>query len=159
MDHAKGNEGWAAAVLDACFGRVGGPHSPAANERILAMGQKAVVCVIDDNELVRTTICNALREAGFETVEAEDGIAGLKVIAESKARVAVIDIVMPVREGHDVIVDATRQFPELKVLAVSGGGMAGPKEYLELALQLGAHDALAKPFRNAELVKKVKALV
>jgi DNA-binding response OmpR family regulator len=159
MDHAKGNEGWAAAVLDACFGRVGGPHSPVANERILAMGQKAVVCVIDDNELVRTTICNALREAGFETVEAEDGIAGLKVIAESKARVAVIDIVMPVREGHDVIVDATRQFPELKVLAVSGGGMAGPKEYLELALQLGAHDALAKPFRNAELVKKVKALV
>ena len=70
-----------------------------------------------------------------------------------------IDIVMPVREGHDVIVDATRQFPDLKVLAVSGGGMAGPKEYLELALQLGAHDALAKPFRNAELVKKVKALV
>jgi len=123
------------------------------------MGQKAVVCVIDDNELVRTTICNALREAGFEAVEAEDGIAGLKVIAESKARVAVIDIVMPVREGHDVIVDATRQFPELKVLAVSGGGMAGPTEYLELALQLGAHDALAKPFRNAELVRKVKALV
>jgi len=123
------------------------------------MGQKPVVCVIDDNELVRTTICNALREAGFEAVEAEDGIAGLKVIAESKARVAVIDIVMPVREGHDVIVDATRQFPELKVLAVSGGGMAGPTEYLELALQLGAHDALAKPFRNAELVRKVKALV
>lgn len=122
------------------------------------MGGKAVVCVIDDNELVRATICNALREAGFETVEAEDGITGLKVIAESKARIAVIDIVMPVREGHDVIVDATRQFPDLKVLAVSGGGVAGPKEYLELALQLGAHDALAKPFRNEELIKKVRAL-
>jgi DNA-binding response OmpR family regulator len=155
MDHAKGNEG----LPDACFAQAGGPHCRPTNEWILAMGQKPVVCVIDDNDLVRTTICNALREAGFETVEAEDGIAGLKVIAESKARIAVIDIVMPVREGHDVIVDATRRFPDLKVLAVSGGGMAGPKEYLELALQLGAHDALAKPFRNAELVKKVKALI
>lgn len=123
------------------------------------MGQKPVVCVIDDNDLVRTTICNALHEAGFETVEAEDGITGLKVIAESKACVAIIDIVMPVREGHDVIVDATRQFPDLKVLAVSGGGIAGAEEYLDLALQLGAHDALAKPFRNAELVKKVRRLV
>jgi DNA-binding response OmpR family regulator len=123
------------------------------------MGKPPVVCVIDDNELVRRTICNALRDAGFDTVEAEDGVAGLRVIAESDARVAVIDIVMPVREGHDVIVDATRKFPHLKVLAVSGGGTVGPTEYLELALQLGAHDALAKPFRNAELVKKVRKLI
>ena len=159
MDHETGNEGWVAGVLDACFGGAARPHSPATKERVLAMGRKAVVCVIDDNDLVRATICNALREAGFEVVEAEDGIKGLKLIAESKATVAVIDIIMPVREGHDVIVDATRQFPDLKVLAVSGGGVTGPKEYLELALQLGAHDALAKPFRNAELVKKVKALI
>jgi DNA-binding response OmpR family regulator len=123
------------------------------------MGKSPVVCVIDDNELVRRTICNALKDAGFATVEAEDGVTGLRVIAESEARVAVIDIVMPVREGHDVIVDATRKFPDLKVLAVSGGGVVGPTEYLELALQLGAHDALAKPFRNAELVKKVRQLI
>jgi len=123
------------------------------------MGRKAVVCVIDDNDLVRATICNVLRDAGFETVDAEDGIEGLKAIANSHAKIAVIDIIMPVREGHDVIVDATRRFPDLKVLAVSGGGVMGPTEYLELALQLGAHDALAKPFRNADLVRKVRALV
>jgi DNA-binding response OmpR family regulator len=123
------------------------------------MGKAPVVCVIDDNDLVRRTICSALQDAGFQTVEAEDGVTGLRVLAESQARVAVIDIVMPVREGHDVIVDATRKFPDLKVLAVSGGGTVGPTEYLELALQLGAHDALAKPFRNADLVKKVKALL
>jgi DNA-binding response OmpR family regulator len=123
------------------------------------MGKAPVVCVIDDNDLVRRTICSALQDAGFQTVEAEDGVTGLRVLAESQARVAVIDIVMPVREGHDVIVDATRKFPDLKVLAVSGGGTVGATEYLELALQLGAHDALAKPFRNADLVKKVKALL
>lgn len=122
------------------------------------MGKSKVVCVIDDDELVRRTISDVLKGAGFETVEAEDGNAGLDLIESSKAKVAVIDIVMPVREGHDVIVDATRRFPALKVLAVSGGGSSGPTDYLELAQQLGAHDVLAKPFRNAELIAKVKRL-
>jgi len=122
------------------------------------MGKSKVVCVIDDDDLVRRTISDVLKGAGFETVEAEDGDAGLNLIESSKAHVAVIDIVMPIREGHDVIVDATRRFPALKVLAVSGGGLSGPKDYLELAQQLGAHDVLAKPFRNAELVEKVKRL-
>jgi CheY-like chemotaxis protein len=122
------------------------------------MGKSKVVCVIDDDDLVRRTISDVLKGAGFETVEAEDGNAGLDLIESSKAGVAVIDIVMPVREGHDVIVDATRRFPTLKVLAVSGGGSAGPKDYLELAQQLGAHDVLAKPFRNAELIEKVRRL-
>ena len=122
------------------------------------MGKSKVVCVIDDDELVRRTISDVLKGAGFETVEAEDGNIGLDLIESSNAKVAVIDIVMPVREGHDVIVDATRRFPALKVLAVSGGGSVGPKDYLELAQQLGAHDVLAKPFRNAELIAKVKRL-
>jgi DNA-binding NtrC family response regulator len=122
------------------------------------MGKAATVCVIDDDQLVRRTICNALEAAGFLTVEAEDGIQGLKAIERTQARIAVIDIIMPTREGLDVIVDATRRFPELKVLAVTGGGQVGPTDYLELALQLGAHDALAKPFRNAELVKRVSRL-
>jgi DNA-binding response OmpR family regulator len=122
------------------------------------MNKPAVVCVIDDDELVRSTICRALKDAGFEVVEAEDGFNGLKVIEDSKARVAVIDIVMPTRAGHDVIVDASRKFPDLKILAVSGGGTAEPGEYLELALQLGAHDVLEKPFRQAELVRKIMKL-
>ena len=122
------------------------------------MGKSATVCVIDDDQLVRRTICQALEAAGFRTVEAEDGIAGLETIERSQARVAVIDIIMPTREGLDVIVDATRRFPNLRILAVTGGGKVGPTDYLEMALQLGAHDALAKPFRNAELVKRVTRL-
>ncbi len=122
------------------------------------MGKSAAVCAIDDDQLVRRTICNALEAAGFLTVEAEDGIAGLNVIERTQASVAVIDIVMPTREGLDVIVDATRRFPALKILAASGGGRATPTDYLEIALQLGAHDALAKPFRNTELVRKVTRL-
>lgn len=122
------------------------------------MGKSATVCVIDDDLLVRKTMCNALEAAGFLTVEAEDGVQGLEAIERTRARIAVVDIIMPTREGLDIIVEATRRFPDLKVLAVSGGGRVGPTDYLELALQLGAHDTLAKPFRNADLVEKVKRL-
>lgn len=123
------------------------------------MGKKVTVCVIDDDHLVRRTMCEALESAGFVTVEAGDGDEGLAAIERSKANVAVIDIIMPSREGLDVIVEATRRFPQLKILAISGGGQMGPTDYLELAHQLGAHDTLAKPFRNADFVDKVKRLV
>jgi DNA-binding response OmpR family regulator len=122
------------------------------------MGTSATVCVIDDDELVRRTICSALEAAGYATVQAEDGIEGLKTIERTNARVAVIDIIMPSREGLDIIVEATRRFPSLKILAVSGGGRIGPTEYLEMALQLGAHDMLSKPFHNKDLIQKVKQL-
>src|SRR6185436_12102121 len=63
----------------------------AFNARILSMGKSATVCVIDDDQMVRRTMCNALDAAGFVTVEAEDGIEGLATIERSKARIAVID--------------------------------------------------------------------
>jgi len=72
----------------------------------------------------------------------------------------VLDIIMPDREGIDIVLEVTRRSPETKILAVSGGGArAGAHDYLELALGLGAHDALQKPFGKKALAAKVKALV
>ena len=122
------------------------------------MPANALICVVDDDDLVRRTMCNALEAAGFKTIEADNGTAGLKAIERVMPAVAIIDIVMPDREGHDVIVEATRRFPDLRILAVSGGGKAPPSERLELALQLGAHEYLAKPFSMRELVARVTKL-
>jgi CheY-like chemotaxis protein len=122
------------------------------------MAKTITVCVIDDDHLVRRTMCEALQSAGYATVEAADGNEGIAVIERTNPSVAVIDIIMPSREGLDVIVEATQRFPQLKILAVSGGGQMGPTDYLELARQLGAHDTLAKPFRNAEFLDRIKHL-
>jgi DNA-binding response OmpR family regulator len=123
------------------------------------MGQRTKVCVVDDDDLVRRAMCGTLEEAGFDVLEAAGGVEGLKKIENEKPRVVVLDIVMPDREGLDIVLEVTRRSPETKILAVSGGGrLSGKEDYLELALQLGAHDALAKPFGKKALKAKVAAL-
>jgi CheY-like chemotaxis protein len=84
-----------------------------------------VVCVIDDDEYVRLTLCAALTYAGFQTVQARDGACGLDAIARANAAVAVIDLIMPGKEGLETIIEAKARFPDLKILAVTGGGRLG----------------------------------
>ena len=124
------------------------------------MARKAIVCVVDDDDLVRAAMCGTLEDAGFTVLEAAGGIEGLRKIESEKPDVVVLDIVMPDREGLDIVLEVTRRSPETKILAVSGGGrLSGKEDYLELALQLGAHDSLAKPFGRKALAAKVAALL
>jgi DNA-binding response OmpR family regulator len=123
------------------------------------MDARPIICVIDDNEFVRLTICAALNYAGFATVQAAGGDLGLKEIARTGARVAIVDMIMPNKEGLETIADTKRRFPQIRILAVSGGWPSGgPDTLLKLAREFGADDVLAKPFRNADLVEKVTHL-
>jgi DNA-binding response OmpR family regulator len=114
---------------------------------------RPVVCVIDDNNDVRRFICKILQDAGFPTVDTCDGFAGVALAGSSGARVAIIDMVMPDRDGSETMADIKVRFPTIKVLAMSGGGSAAPKDYLRRA-----DDFLAKPFKVSEMIGKVTAL-
>jgi CheY-like chemotaxis protein len=126
------------------------PHAQAA--------PGTLVCVIDDDERLRRAVCTVLDDAGYVTAQAGDGDAGLKLVAERRPAVVVTDIVMPNREGIETIQMLKAQFPELPVLAISGSFNPGSVDYLELAQVFGANDCLAKPFKPADLLAKVKAL-
>jgi CheY-like chemotaxis protein len=117
------------------------------------------VCVIDDDEQVRTTVAEILRCSGYVVVSASDGDEGLEVVEVSHAAIVVTDILMPNREGIETIRELRRRFPHVRILAISGGGHAtGAAGFLEAAYALGADDVLAKPFRMAELLHKVGKL-
>jgi CheY-like chemotaxis protein len=79
-------------------------------------------------------------------------------VTKVKPAIVVTDIVMPNREGIETIQALKQHFPNIPVLAMSGSFSPG-KDYLEWAAAMGADDCLAKPFRPAELVEKVKRLV
>ena len=123
------------------------------------MESQPLICVIDDDESVRQTVGRILKSAGYAVVDAKDGEAGLRAVERSKSAMIITDIVMPNREGIETIREAKQRFPAIPIIAISGGGRLGPDGFLDLALKLGADDCLAKPFRPAELLDKVRRLL
>ena len=123
------------------------------------MDGQPLICIIDDDESVRQTVGRILRGAGYAVVEAKDGDVGLRTVEQAMPAMIVTDIVMPNREGIETIREAKRRFPEIPIIAISGGGRLGPTGFLELACKLGADDCLAKPFRPAELLERVARLL
>jgi len=123
------------------------------------MESQPLICVIDDDESVRQTVGRILKGAGYAVVDAKDGEAGLRAVERSKSVMIITDIVMPNREGIETIREAKQRFPAIPIIAISGGGRLGPDGFLDLALKLGADDCLAKPFRPAELLDKVRRLL
>lgn len=115
------------------------------------------ILVIDDEEDVRALALEALASAGHEVILAADGVQGLKLQRERPADVVITDLLMPEKEGIETILDLKREFPNVKIIAISGGGKAVNKlSYLSLAGDLGADLVLTKPFDIQFLLKAVQ---
>ena len=115
----------------------------------------ALILVVDDEELLRRTLRTALERAGHEVEEAVDGGDAVRKFARRPCELVLIDIIMPEREGVETIGELRRLYPELPIIAMSGGGSVGGELFLDLARRLGATRTLPKPIRNAELVQLV----
>ena len=115
----------------------------------------ARVLVIDDQDLVREAIRVALEGAGHEVSEAKNGDQGLDLQKERPFDIIITDILMPVKEGIETIIQVRKEFENLKIIAISGGGRGKSIDYLKLAKQAGADKALPKPFSNEELLSAV----
>ncbi len=113
------------------------------------------ILVIDDDAQVRDMLRRMLELAGHEVVVAEDGEAGLKVHAAEPADLIITDILMPNKEGLEIIMCLRRDQPELPIIAISGGGATGGFGYLSTADKLGATVTIAKPFRRDEMLTAV----
>ncbi len=117
------------------------------------------ILVIDDDEMFRDMIGRLLERSGYEVIEAEDGKEGTKKFHQSSPDLVITDIVMPEQEGIETIEKLHSSNPSLPIIAVSGGGRINPDSYLPLAQGLGAAATFAKPFKNQELLEKVKELI
>jgi len=124
---------------------------------VTAADAEICVCVIDDDAGIRDLVSRVLRRAAFATVEAHDGVDGLNAVERSNANIVVTDMTMPNGGGAFVIPELKRRFPRVRILAMSGGDVAG-RNFRDVATELGADDCLSKPFRLADLVGKVSAL-
>lgn len=117
------------------------------------------VLVIDDEKEMRDMVSRVLRHAGHEVYTAEDGREALGLLRTLSVAVVVTDLVMPEMEGIEFILHLRRQVPEVKVIAMSGGGYVTPQAYLRVAANCGASRVLAKPFSSQELLDAVDGVM
>ncbi len=115
----------------------------------------ARILVVDDEEIIRFTLRQMLQKAGHEVFEAANGHVALKTFEDLGVDLVITDIIMPEKEGIETITEIRRRNPELKIIAVSGGGRTMTMNYLETAERFGADCALAKPLRRGDVLDAV----
>ena len=114
----------------------------------------ACILVADDEPLVRSTLRDMLERAGYDVVEARDGDEALRACRSGHPDLALIDIVMPNREGLETIAEL-RQTSVIPIVAMSGGGATRSRSFLDCAAEIGANRSLSKPVRNTDLLQAI----
>ncbi len=117
----------------------------------------ARILVIDDDPQIRTVLKKSLRSDGHQVMEACNGDVGMKLMGEGPFEVVITDIVMPHKEGFETISELRRNYPDTKIIAMSGGGLSIEAcDVLPTAVILGAHSTLLKPFVPKQLLEAVE---
>ncbi len=119
----------------------------------------ARILLFDDDHDLRDVVRTILEEAGHEVRDAANGDAGVQMYRNDPADIVITDIRMPEKTGNEAIIELRSEFPEVKIIAISGGGSIGVETYMRVARKLGADAAIAKPFAPDELLSAVRTLV
>ena len=117
------------------------------------------ILVIDDEEQICEMLHKKLESAGYEVEDAANGKMGIKLQSENPFDLIISDIFMPDKEGLETIRELRRDFPELKIIAITGGYSSGPDELLSVARMLGANRTFPKPFKLKEIVESIRELL
>jgi DNA-binding response OmpR family regulator len=118
------------------------------------------ILIIEDDEQLRPMIRRILEKAGYGVVEAPNGKEGIRLFRAQSADLIITDIFMPEKEGLETITELRRDFPDVRIIAMSGGGIkTGTFSTLPYAKALGAHGTLSKPFQHRELLDMVEAVL
>ena len=116
----------------------------------------ARVLVVDDDAAVRELVAAMLESGGYPVAVASNGREALAMLASDGFEVIITDLVMPEQEGIETIKLIRRDYPAVKVIAMSGafGG-----DYLRIAGYLGAHGTIAKPLRIQTVLDTVAGVL
>ncbi len=119
----------------------------------------ARILVIDDDEQIRLLVRKMLETGGYCVDEASDGRVGMQKYMAEPQDLVITDLIMPDKEGLETIRELRRYNPDVKIIAMSGGGSLPANNYLHMAESFGAQRTLHKPFRIDEMLDAVRALL
>lgn len=123
----------------------------AEHERDTVMRPRTIL-VIEDDASVRVLLAQILEDAGYQTYEAANGREGLEQFRAKPMDLVITDLEMPEMNGLDLILELTRAFLDVKVIAMSGHS----SDELQTARLLGARQTFAKPLDLSMLLRAVQ---
>ena len=109
------------------------------------------ICVIDDDPMMLSHLEDMLTGLGHEVVTAPDVDTGLRSVETQGSDAAVVDILMPEQDGLTFLMQIRTIKPQIRLVAMTGGGRLGAGPLLKMASGLGADATLVKPFSSTEL--------
>ena len=119
----------------------------------------AQILVIDDNEILLQVVSEMLAKAGHQ-VESLNAPEALEVkLRKTDFDLVITDIIMPNKEGFEIIMHVRDEHPNIKILAMSGRDLSGTLNVLELAATIGADSTIKKPFGYDEIIDAVDTVL
>lgn len=119
--------------------------------------RKQTLLVVDDEEPIRQLLAAQLRHEGYTVLQARDGDTALSLLERNPVDVAIVDIVMPGKDGIQTITNLRITHPDLRIVAMSGD--IDSAVYLTAADRLGVRQRLKKPFSHEQLLEALEAVM
>lgn len=117
---------------------------------------KQRILIVDDSALARRNLRHVLEPAGYDVVEAEDGLVALERYFLEKPDIVILDLVMAGMYGLDVLKKILEFDPAARVLVVSADVQSSSHE---MALEAGARGFVSKPFERENILRAIEAAV
>ena len=119
----------------------------------------ATILIVDDDPDVLKMLGSCLERAGHQVSRATDGEVGLSQFHRVRPQLVITDLIMPNKEGLELIMSLNQEKSRPQIIAISGGGKLAPESYLPLADKIGADAILEKPFLPSTLLAMVGRLL
>ncbi|MFP4458725.1 MAG: response regulator [Candidatus Zixiibacteriota bacterium] len=119
----------------------------------------ASILIVDDEIEIRRMLRQMLEREGYTIYDAGDGEKAIQVYKNNDIDLVITDIIMPVKEGIITIFELRNEYPDVKIIAISGGSRVRPSTYLETAEAFGAIKTLVKPLDRKVLLKTIEEVL
>jgi CheY-like chemotaxis protein len=117
------------------------------------------ILLVEDDTDLREMLKVSLQRKRYTILEAGNGKDAIIHFKPNITDLVVTDLIMPEEDGLKVIMKLREIKPSIKIIAISGGGKAGPGSYLNLAKALGADVIYSKPFSVNDMISKIEEMV
>lgn len=114
------------------------------------------IVIVEDEKAIRQGVVEVLRSAGYQPIEAADGLSGLDAARRPDVRLVLLDLLLPKLDGMDVLKKLRTTHPSLPVIILTA---RGTEEERVAGLRAGADDYVVKPFSARELLARVEAVL